>query len=121
MADPIVPLRGRYPSAEMRSLFSSINNDFRYECTPDIRSVFSDDAKYRGWRDVWIALAESQMELGLGFDPLKIDALKKVRYDIDHKRAREIERETKHDVVAYMKEFSEKAARRQHLIFFGNF
>ncbi|MBW3019251.1 hypothetical protein KY329_03640 [Candidatus Woesearchaeota archaeon] len=106
---PTVPLRGRYSSKEMKTLFPPREDDYRFNCSPEMRDVFSERAKYGGWRELWICLAEAERELGLPISEEQIAALKIVKDDIDFARARQLERKKKHDVMAYKQEFAEKA------------
>jgi adenylosuccinate lyase len=85
----ISPFTWRYGSAEMRQ-------------------IFSEEHKYQIWRKIWISLAEVQYKAGL-VSKKELDDLKKNQNNIDIARALEIEKETKHDVVAAIKEFAEKA------------
>ena len=87
---PQNPLHERYASAEMATVFSERN-------------------RYGQWRRIWIALAEAQMELGLPIKPEQIAALRQVAGDTDFARVAEIERETRHDVVAHLRHFAEQA------------
>jgi adenylosuccinate lyase len=87
---PQNPLYERYASREMARLFSSSH-------------------RFRTWRRLWISLAECQRELGLPFTEAQIDALKKVAGDLDLDRVAELERRTRHDVVAHLRHFAEQA------------
>lgn len=73
-----------------------------------MREIFSEKNKYRCWRKIWLALARAQYRAGL-LRKKEIADLEKNRDDIDVNRILEIEKETKHDVVAAIKEFAEKA------------
>jgi len=74
----------------------------------EMREIFSEKNKYRLWRQIWVALAEAQHKEGLIADK-ELQDLRKHQNNIDIDRILEIEKETKHDVVAAIKEFSEKA------------
>lgn len=73
-----------------------------------MRKIFSEEYKFRVWRRVWVALAQAQHEAGL-VSKEELADLKKHEQDIDIERILEIEKETKHDVVAAIREFAEKA------------
>lgn len=73
-----------------------------------MRRIFSEQHKYEIWRRIWIALAETQYKVGL-VSRAELNDLKKHRKDINIERIIEIEKDTKHDVVAAIKEFAEKA------------
>ena len=79
--------------------------------------IFSRDHRYAAWRRIWIALAECQAELGLPIRPEELAALRSAP-PIDFDRVAEIERETRHDVVAHLRHFAEQtgaAGGRLHL------
>ncbi|CAN5188692.1 adenylosuccinate lyase [soil metagenome] len=73
-----------------------------------MRRIFSEEHKYELWRRIWVALAEAEFEQGL-VNKHEVDDLKKQQGNIDIARILELENETKHDVVAAIKEFAEKA------------
>lgn len=108
--DPIVPLRGRYASKEMKDIVGKPDdNDYRYLASDRMREVFCEEAKYRGWRDVWFALAFSQHSLGLDtIKPEHLAAMQKVLYKIDFAAAAAYEKKLKHDVMAYLREFKDR-------------
>ena len=66
----------------------------------DMQAVFSPDTKYRTWRRLWVALAESEMELGLPITEEQIDELKENVDNINYEVANKREREIRHDVMA---------------------
>lgn len=76
--------------------------------TPEMRKLFSEEHKYRLWRKVWVALAEVQYEAGL-ITKEELADLKKFEDRIDSKTILAIEEETRHDVVAAIREFAGKA------------
>ena len=67
------PLSSRYASKEMKY-------------------IFSPDMKFRTWRKLWIALAESEKELGLNITQEQIDEMKSHIEDIDFEYAKEMEK-----------------------------
>jgi adenylosuccinate lyase len=73
-----------------------------------MRKIFSEKHKYELWRKIWIALAEVQHQVGL-VSKEELDDLKKNEKNIDIEKIFELEKDTKHDVVAAIKEFAEKA------------
>jgi adenylosuccinate lyase len=73
----------------------------------EMRKIFSEKHKYELWRKIWIALAETQHQVGL-VSKEELDDLKKNEKDIDIEKIFELEKDTKHDVVAAIKEFAEK-------------
>lgn len=76
-------LSERYPSKEMQY-------------------IFSPEMKFRTWRRLWIALAESEMELGLPITQGQIDQLKAHQDDINYDVARAREKEVRHDVMSHV-------------------
>lgn len=74
----------------------------------EMRYIFSEAHKYAIWRRVWVAVAEVQHEIGL-VNKAELADLKAHEKDLDINRIIEIEKETRHDVVAAIKEFAEKA------------
>jgi adenylosuccinate lyase len=76
--------------------------------SPEMRKIFSEKHKYELWRKIWIALAEAEHQAGL-VSKQELDDLKKNEKDIDIEKIFEYEKDTKHDVVAAIREFAEKA------------
>lgn len=74
----------------------------------EMRKIFSEKHKYELWRKIWIALAEAQHQAGL-VTKEELDDLKKNEKNINIDKIFEYEKDTKHDVVAAIKEFAEKA------------
>ncbi|HEX7184301.1 MAG TPA: adenylosuccinate lyase [Thermoanaerobaculia bacterium] len=89
---PQNPLYERYASKEMARIYSASN-------------------RYGTWRQLWITLAECERALGLPITEEQIAALRRVADDIDFNRVAEIERRTRHDVVAHLRHFAEQADR----------
>jgi len=73
-----------------------------------MREIFSEQHKYELWRKIWVSLAQAEFEQGL-VSQEELNDLKKHEKNIDIDRILAIEKETKHDVVAAIKEFAEKA------------
>src|SRR3990167_7664661 len=74
----------------------------------EIRKIFSEKHKYELWRKIWIALAEAQHQAGL-VSREELEDLKKNEKNIDIEKIFKLEKDTKHDVVAAIKEFAEIA------------
>jgi len=103
MADNSVytnPLISRYASREMAE-------------------AFSDEKRFKLWRKLWIALAESEMELGLNITQGQIDELKKYAEDINFDVAEKYEREVRHDVMAHVKAYGDQAKSARPIIHLG--
>jgi len=73
----------------------------------DMRKIFSEKHKYELWRKIWISLAEAQHQAGL-VSKEELSDLKKQEKNIDIEKIFELEKDTKHDVVAAIKEFAGK-------------
>ncbi|MGE0640301.1 MAG: adenylosuccinate lyase [Thermoanaerobaculia bacterium] len=73
-------------------------------------AIFSSEHRYSTWRRIWIELAEAQAGLGLPIDRAQIEALKEAAPRLDLDRVSEIERQTRHDVVAHLRHFAEQAS-----------
>jgi len=67
-----------------------------------MRALFSDQKKFSTWRRLWIALAESERELGLPISEAQLDELRAHVDDIDFAAAERYERELRHDVMAHV-------------------
>lgn len=80
---------------------------WRYGSEP-MRQIFSEENKFKLWRKIWVELAKAQSKHGL-VSKRELADLEKNQDKIDIERILEIEKETKHDVVAAIKEFAEKA------------
>lgn len=80
---------------------------------------FSDDKKFRLWRKLWIALAESEKELGLNITDGQIAEMKKYADDINYEDARRFESEVRHDVMAHVKAFGKQAKSAEPIIHLG--
>lgn len=99
------PLADRYASREMQA-------------------VFSPRRRYGTWRRLWLALAESQQELGLtiGDGPIPDEALAQMRAgldDLDLAKAAEYERRFRHDVMAHVHLFGDVAPAARGIIHLG--
>ena len=81
--------------------------------------VFSPANKFSNWRKLWIALAESEKELGLNITQEQIDELKAHIFDIDFKRAAEIEKEVRHDVMSHVHAYGEQCPNAKPIIHLG--
>ncbi|HHU63547.1 MAG TPA: adenylosuccinate lyase [Clostridiales bacterium] len=96
----INPLINRYSSKEMAYLFS-------------------DEYKFTTWRKLWVALAESQYELGLPIKKEQIQQLKENINNIDYKLAQDREREVRHDVMAHVYAYGVQCPDAKPIIHLG--
>ena len=94
------PLSARYADAEMKFLFSP-------------------DKKFRTWRRLWIALAETEMELGLPITQEQIDEMKQHADDINYDVAEAREKIVRHDVMSHVYAFGEQCPHARPIIHLG--
>ncbi|MFL0249831.1 adenylosuccinate lyase [Clostridium neuense] len=94
------PLNRRYASAEMSYLFS-------------------DEMKFKTWRKLWVALAESEMELGLNITQNQVDELKKYVDDINYEVAEEREKIVRHDVMSHVYAYGVQCPSAKGIIHLG--
>src|SRR5690606_5395996 len=94
------PLHDRYASAEMAAIFSTRH-------------------RYATWRRIWIALAETQRELGLPIREEQLAALRAAAPGLDLGRVAELEAQTRHDVVAHLRHFAEQAGEAGGILHLG--
>ena len=80
---------------------------------------FSDDKKFRLWRRLWIALAESEKEMGLNITDEQIAEMKRYADDINYEDADAFERDVRHDVMAHVKAFGKQAKKAAGIIHLG--
>lgn len=80
---------------------------------------FSDKKRFGLWRKLWIALAESEMELGLNISEAQIAEMKRYAEDINFETAEKYEREVRHDVMAHVHAFGDQAKSAMPIIHLG--
>ncbi len=81
--------------------------------------VFSPKMKFSTWRKLWIALAESEQELGLAITNEQIEQMKNHIDDIDFEKAAQYEKEFRHDVMAHVHTFGDVAPAAKPIIHLG--
>lgn len=81
--------------------------------------VFSPDFKFSTWRKLWVALAESEKELGLAITDEQIAEMKAHTKDIDYDREAEYEKKLRHDVMAHLHTFAELCPKAKPIIHLG--
>ena len=94
------PLTGRYASKEMQY-------------------IFSQDNKFRTWRKLWIALAETEHELGLNITTEQIDELKAHQDEINYEVAEAREKEVRHDVMSHVYAYGVQCPNAKGIIHLG--
>ena len=85
----------------------------------ETRKLFSDDTKFSTWRKLWIALAESQKELGLDITDGQITEMKAHESNINYADALKFESQTRHDVMAHILAFGEQCPNAKPIIHLG--
>ena len=85
----------------------------------EMQQAFSDEKRFKLWRKLWIALAESEMELGLNVTQEQVDELKSFAEDIDYDLAAKFEKEVRHDVMAHVKAYGHYAKTAMPIIHLG--
>lgn len=91
----------------------------------EMQYIFSQDMKFRTWRKLWIALAETEMELGLNENgkPVitreQIDELKAHAEDINYDVARAREKEVRHDVMSHVYAYGVQCPKAAGIIHLG--
>lgn len=85
----------------------------------DMRWVFSTQYKYSMWRKLWIALAKGQQYLGLNISDEQIWEMEAHIDDIPFELVQEIERETRHDVVAHLRAYAHQCPKAAPIIHLG--
>ena len=85
----------------------------------EMQHAFSYEKRFKLWRKLWIALAESEMELGLNVTQEQVDELKLYADDIDYELAAKFEREVRHDVMAHVHAYGAYAKKAMPIIHLG--
>ena len=96
----VTPLSGRYASKEMNK-------------------IWSQDSKYSTWRKLWVALAETEKELGIDITDEQIREMKNNVENIDYDIVSAREKECRHDVMAHVYEFGLKCPNAKPIIHLG--
>ena len=87
--------------------------------SPEMQYIFSPDRKFTTWRKLWVALAESEMELGLPITREQVDELKAHVDDIDYDAARRHEERVRHDVMAHVHAYGDVCPNARGIIHLG--
>lgn len=96
----VSPLSERYASKEMQY-------------------IFSPDMKFKTWRKLWVALAETERELGLNITEEQIEELKAFQEDINYEVAKEREALVRHDVMSHVYAYGEQCPKAKGIIHLG--
>ena len=85
----------------------------------EMQYIFSPDMKFTTWRKLWIALAESEQELGLNITDEQIAELKAHVNDVDYEKAAKYEKECRHDVMSHVKAYGDQCPNAKGIIHLG--
>lgn len=85
----------------------------------EMQYIFSPDKKFRTWRRLWIALAETEKELGLNITQEQIDELKAHQDDINYEVAKAREKEVRHDVMSHVYAYGQQCPKAKGIIHLG--
>ena len=85
----------------------------------ETRTNFSDRTKFTTWRRLWIALAESEQELGLDISDEQLDELRAHATDLDLELAARYEKELRHDVMAHVHAWGDVCPKARPIIHLG--
>ena len=85
----------------------------------EMQYIFSPDKKFRTWRRLWIALAETEKELGLDITQEQIDELKANADNINYDVAKEREKKVRHDVMSHVYAYGQQCPKAKGIIHLG--
>ncbi len=85
----------------------------------EMQYIFSPDMKFRTWRRLWIALAETEKELGLPITEEQIEELKAHADDINYETAKEREKQVRHDVMSHVYAYGQQCPKAKGIIHLG--
>lgn len=85
----------------------------------EMQYIFSPDKKFCTWRKLWIALAETEKELGLNITQEQIDELKEHAEDINYEVAKEREKLVRHDVMSHVYAYGQQCPKAKGIIHLG--
>ena len=85
----------------------------------EMQYIFSPEKKFRTWRRLWIALAETEKELGLNITDEQIEELKAHKDDINFEVAKEREKEVRHDVMSHVYAYGVQCPKAKGIIHLG--
>lgn len=88
-------------------------------CSKDMSYIFSPQFKFSTWRKLWVALAESEKELGINITDEQINQLKENIENINFDDARKIEKEVRHDVMSHVKAYGMQCDSAKGIIHLG--
>lgn len=87
--------------------------------SPEMQQIFSPHKKFSTWRKLWVALAESEKELGLDISDEQISEMKSHIDDINYEVAKEREKEVRHDVMSHIYAYGVQCPKAKPIIHLG--
>ncbi len=85
----------------------------------EMQYIFSPDKKFCTWRRLWIALAETEKELGLPITDEQIEEMKSHAEDINYEVAKEREKQVRHDVMSHVYAYGQQCPKAKGIIHLG--
>ena len=85
----------------------------------EMQRIFSPDYKFSTWRRLWVALAESEKEMGLPITQAQVDEMKAHIYDINYEDAQRHEARVRHDVMAHVMAYGDLCPNARGIIHLG--
>ena len=103
-----------------------MSNDLTYQsplatrnASPAMQEIWSPRRKFSTWRKLWLALAESEKELGLDISDVAIEEIRDNLNNIDYDNAAKYEKELRHDVMAHVHALGDIAPNARPIIHLG--
>lgn len=87
--------------------------------TKEMSEIWSPDRKFSTWRQLWLALATAEQQLGLAISDEQLQAMREHLTDIDYEYAAEMEKKFRHDVMAHVHAFGKAAPVAMPIIHLG--
>ena len=103
-----------------------MDNDLTYvsplasrNASPEMQAIWSPRTKFTTWRKLWLALAESEMEMGLPVTAEQVAELREHLEDVDYDNAASYEKKLRHDVMAHVHALGDVAPKARPIIHLG--
>ena len=87
--------------------------------SPEMSTLWGDQKKFSTWRRLWVALAESEKELGIDITDTQLDELRQNLDQIDFDLAKDYEKKLRHDVMAHVHTYGEACPEAKSIIHLG--
>ncbi len=102
--------------SDARNYSSPLSSRYASEA---MRYNFSDSKKFTTWRKLWVALAESEQELGIDISNAQLDELRSHADDVDFEAAAKYEAELRHDVMAHVHAWGDQCPTARPIVHLG--